>query len=87
MIIKSTSMTKATIQVGNTSLFLYEIGGHLAIMPTWPQYVAGEGQVRFKKGSLSFRINKGMKLKHAIKDLIAKGKNLSTEIILIDTRD
>ena len=83
MIIKSMSMTKATIQIGSTKLFLYEIGGHLSISSN----DEGGHLLRYKKGSLSFRINKGMKLKHAIKDLISKGKSSSTEIILIDTRD
>jgi len=82
VIIKSMSMTKATIQAGNTNLFLYEIGGHLTIKST------NEFELlRYRKGSLSFRIKKGMKLKNAIKDLISKAKGTSTEIILIDTRD
>ena len=83
MIIRSLSMTKAKITVGNTDLFLYEIGGHLAIM----EDVEEESRVRFIKGSLDFRMKKGMKLKQAIKDLISKAKGFSTEIILIDTRD
>jgi len=76
------SMTKVKITVGNTELFLYEIGGHLTIKSMNELEL-----LRYKKGSLSFRINKGMKLKHAIKDLISKGKSSSTEIILIDCSD
>lgn len=82
MIIYPLSMTKAKVTVGNTELFLYEIGGHLAI-----KSMNEFELLRCKKGSLSFRINKGMKLKHAIKDLINKAKGFSTEIVLIDTRD
>jgi len=79
MIIFPLSMTKAKVRIGNTELFLYEIGGHLTIKSTDEFEL-----VRFKKGSLSFRLNKGMKVKHAIKDLISKAKGSSTEIILID---
>lgn len=73
------SMTKVKIQIGSTELFLYEIGGHLTI-----RSMNENKLLRYKKGSISFRINKGMKLKQAIKDLISKAKNASTEIILID---
>lgn len=76
------SMTKAKVQVGSTELFLYEIGGHLTIQSTDEHEL-----LRFKKGSISFRTGKGMKLKHAIKDLISKAKGASTEIILIDCSD
>lgn len=82
MKITDMSASKKIVAVGNTSLFLYEIGGHLTIQSTDEHEL-----LRFKKGSLSFRTSKGMKLKHAIKDLISKGKGSTTEIILINVSD
>ena len=82
MIIYPLSMTKAKIQIGSRELFLYEIGDHLTIQSSNPFE-----SLRFKKGSVSFRTKKGMKMKNAIKDLIKKATGSSTEIILIDLSD
>ena len=87
MIITSLSMTKAKIQIGRTELFLYEIGGHLTIRSMNESEALKYELLKYKKGSLSFRVSKGMKIKNAIKDLIRKAKGCSTEIILINCSD
>ena len=79
MIICPLSMTKVKVQVGSTELFLYEIGGHLTIRSTNEDEL-----LRYRKGSVSFRTKKRMKVKNAIKDIIKKSKGTSTEILLID---
>lgn len=68
------------IKMGSRILALMEVKGHLVLMDARE---AGT-PLRYKKGSLTFRMGKGMKIKAAIKDLITKGKAASTEAILID---
>lgn len=72
---------KTILEVKGTgqSLFLLDLGGNVVILP-------GDimQELKYRKGSISFRLNKGMKMRKAIKEMIAKSKPSKTEILILD---
>lgn len=68
------------LKIGSRSLVLMELGSHLVLMDA--QELGAP--IRYKKGSLTFRTKKGMKVRAALRDLISKGRAASTEAIIID---
>lgn len=72
---------KTILEVKGTgrSLFLLNLDGNMVIMP-------GDllEELKIKKGSVSLRVDKGMKMRNAIKDLIVKAKPQKTECLIID---
>ena len=74
---------KTILKVEGTgkSLFLLNLGGNMVIMPGTGNTLQ---ELKYRKGSISFRLNKGMKIRNAIKEMIAKSKPSKTEILILD---
>lgn len=68
------------LKIGSRSLVLMELDSHLVLLDA--QELGAP--VQYKKGSVTFRTKKGMKVRAALKDLISKGKAATTETVIID---
>ena len=68
------------LKIGSRSLVLMELKSHLVLLDA--QELGAP--LRHKRGSVTLRTKKGMKVRAALKDLISKGKAAYTEAILID---
>jgi hypothetical protein len=68
------------LKIGSRSLLLMELDSHLVLMDAQELGTP----LRHKRGSVTLRTKKGMKVRAALRDLISKGKAAYTEAVIID---
>lgn len=78
--ILDTSGKHPVLKVGSRQLVLMELDGQLILLDA--QELGAP--LRYKRGSVTLRTKKGMKVRAAIRDLIGKAKAATTEAIIID---
>lgn len=79
MRINQTRTTVATVEIEGRFYALLEVKGNLSICRP-------DGKpVRFKKGGLKFRAQKGLSLRQCVKDILVKTKSTGTECLIISS--
>jgi len=82
LLLKANEKTILEVEDTGEKLFLLNLDGRVIILPG----VLLE-DLKVKRGSLSIRIEKGMGIRTAIKDIIKKSKAQKTQSLIIELKD